>query len=147
MFSEKLLGDTGVSLNFGVDSYTDYQGDSGPQQRTDLNVSAQKKLLDDRLIVSVGSQVNIEGSNSGRQETNPLIGNVSLEYLLTEEGRFRIRGFRRNQFENVIDGQLIVSGIALIFTQEFNEYRELWNTLLKSEEQEDQPAKKEDEEE
>ncbi|MCL6217365.1 translocation/assembly module TamB domain-containing protein [Zunongwangia pacifica] len=147
MFSEKLLGDTGVSLNFGVDSYTDYQGDNGPQQRTDLNVSAQKKLFDDRLIVSVGSQVNIEGSNSGRQETNPLIGNVSLEYLLTEDGRFRVRGFRRNQFENVIDGQLIVSGIALIFTREFNEYRELWKNFLKSEEQEDQPAKKEEEEE
>ena len=147
MFSEKLLGDTGVSLNFGVDSYTDYQGDNGPQQRTDLNVSAQKKLFDDRLIVSVGSQVNIEGSNSGRQETNPLIGNVSLEYLLTEDGRFRLRGFRRNQFENVIDGQLIVSGIALIFTREFNEYRELWKNFLKSEEQEDQPARKEEEEE
>jgi len=72
---------------------------------------------------------------------------VSLEYLLTEDGRFRLRGFRRNQFENVIDGQLIVSGIALIFTREFNEYRELWKNFLKSEEQEDQPARKEEEEE
>ncbi|WBL27194.1 translocation/assembly module TamB domain-containing protein [Zunongwangia sp. HGR-M22] len=146
MFSEKLLGDTGVQLNFGVDSYTDYQGES-PDQRTDLNVNAQKKLFDDRLIVSVGSQVNLEGSNSGPEGTNPLIGNVSLEYLITEDGRFRVRGFRRNQYENVIDGQLIVSGLALIFTREFNYYNELWKNLLKSEEQEEQPANKEEEEE
>src|SRR5690606_40470780 len=69
-----------------------------------------------------GSEVDIEGSNSNGEET-PIIGNVSVEYLLTESGRYRLKGFSRNEFENVIDGQTVVSGIALIFTQEFNKYR------------------------
>ncbi|MGB5943510.1 MAG: translocation/assembly module TamB domain-containing protein, partial [Leeuwenhoekiella sp.] len=129
-FSNKLLGDTGVELNFGLDSYTDYQG-STPQQRTQLDIAAQKKLFDDRLIVSVGSAVDIEGSSQGGEST-PVVGNVNVEYLLTENGRYRLRGFRKNEFENVIDGQTIVSGLALIFTQEFNKFTELWDAMFRS---------------
>ncbi|MBI6115204.1 translocation/assembly module TamB domain-containing protein [Salegentibacter maritimus] len=135
MFSDKLLGDTGVQLNFGVDSYTDYQGNTATQ-RTQVDIEAQKSLLDDRLIVSVGSEVDVQGGNRPGEETSPLIGNVSIEYLLTENGRFRLKGFRRNEFENVIDGQLIVSGIAFIFTREFNEFQELWDNFFLKEEEE-----------
>ena len=128
VFSDKILGDTGVELDFGLDSYTDYQGDS-PQERTQLDIAAQKKLFNDRLIVRVGSEVDLQGSSSSGQGT-PLVGNVSLEYILTENGRYRLKGFRRNEFENVIDGQTVVSGLALIFTQEFNKFSELWDAIL-----------------
>ena len=130
VFSDKLLGTSGVELDFNLDTFTDYQGET-PQERTQLDIAAQKKLLDDRLIVRVGSEVDVQGSSSTGEET-PLIGNVSLEYVLTNDGRYRLKGFRRNEFENVIDGQTIVSGIALIFTQEFNKFDELWEALLKS---------------
>lgn len=130
VFSDKLLGDTGVELDFGLDSYTDYQGTS-PQERTQLDIAAQKKLFNDRLIVRVGSAVDLQGTSS-TTETTPLVGNVSLEYLLTNNGRYRLKGFRRNEFENVIDGQTIVSGIALIFTQEFNRFSDLWDALVRS---------------
>ncbi|MAN59417.1 MAG: hypothetical protein CMC08_06235 [Flavobacteriaceae bacterium] len=138
VFSQKLLGDSGVELDFGLDSYTDYQGDS-PQERTQLDIAAQKKLFDDRLVVSVGSAVDLQGT-SPEGEATPLIGNVSIEYLLTENGQFRLRGFRKSEFENVIDGQTIVSGIALIFTQEFNKFNELWDALLRRETEETQQS-------
>ncbi|MDT0676960.1 translocation/assembly module TamB domain-containing protein [Autumnicola musiva] len=143
MFSDKLLGDTGLELDFGLDSYTDYQGNA-PQQRTELDIAAQKRFLNDRLIVRVGSEVDIEGASSDPRDTNPLIGNVSLQYLLTEDGQFRLQGFRRNQYENVIDGQVIISGLALIFTQEFNKFSELWDALLM---QQEEKAKAKEEEE
>nr|WP_201771006.1 hypothetical protein [Nonlabens ulvanivorans] len=55
-----------------------------------------------------------------------------------------LKGFRRNQYDNVIDGQLIVSGISLIFTKEFNEFKNLFaKTVL----EENQKARKEEEEE
>lgn len=130
MFSDKLLGSSGFELNFGLDSYTDYQG-STPTDRTQLDIAAQKKMFNDRLIVSVGSEVDVEGGNPNGEET-PIIGNVTIEYILTENGRYRLKGFHRNEFENVIDGQVIVSGISLIFTQEFNKFTELWDALVKS---------------
>ena len=146
VFGEKLLGDTGIQLDFGLDSYTDYQGESA-QQRTTLDVAAQKKLFNDRVIVRVGSEVDIEGS-AQTGESSPLIGNVSIEYILTEDGRYRLKGFRQNEFQNVIDGQLIVNGIAIIFTQEFNEFKELWASLFKSQakDEEETSMQKPDEE-
>ncbi|UZH55162.1 translocation/assembly module TamB [Salinimicrobium tongyeongense] len=129
IFSDRLLGETGVDLNFGLDTFTDYQGEN-PQERTQLDITAQKSFLDDRLVVSVGSEVDVQGS-SPVEESTPLIGNVSLEYLLSPNGRYRLMAFRRSSYENVIDGQLIVSGLALIFTQEFNKFRELWNEVAK----------------
>ncbi len=133
-FSKQLMGDTGIELDFGVDSFTDYQGES-PQDRTQLDITAQRRLMDDRLIVRVGSQIDVEGSNP-TGESAPMIGNVSLEYLLTENGRFRLKGFRRNMYENVIDGQIIVSGIALIFTKEFNKFKELFEKEIQESQKE-----------
>ncbi|WP_144963841.1 translocation/assembly module TamB [Gillisia sp. Hel_I_86] len=130
MLSGKIMGDSGVELDFGLNSFTDYQGEN-PQDRTQLNVAAQKKLLDDRLIVRVGSNLDIQGSDQSPEASNAIIGNVSMEYLLTEDGKFRLKGFRNNTFDNVIDGQLIVSGIALIFTQEFNKFKELFEKAVK----------------
>lgn len=138
-FSDKVFGKAGFDLNFGLDSYTDYQG-SSPQERTQLDIAAQQKLFNDRVIVTVGSSVDIQGSAAPGEET-PIIGNVSIEYLLTENGRYRLKGFRRNEFESVIDGQTIASGIALIFTQEFNKFNELWDAMFKSQTKKEKQAK------
>ena len=133
-FSNKILGNAGIEINFDLNSYTDYQSTTATD-RTDLGVTAQKKLFSDRLVVRVGSDVNLQGSNS-TQQASPLIGNVSLEYKITEDGRYRLKGFRKSEFENVIDGQTIISGVALIFMQEFNEFRELWNAIFSSQNKE-----------
>lgn len=135
-FSDKILGSSGIELDFGLNSFTDYQGDS-PTDRTQLDVAAQKKLFNDRFTVRVGSEIDLQGSNQTGEKT-PLIGNVSLEYKITEDGRYRLKGFRKSEFENVIDGQTIVSGIALIFTKEFNEFRELWNSVVNKQKKKEQ---------
>ena len=129
IFSDKLLGESGVEIDFGLDSYTDYQGDVATD-RTQLEVAANKNFFNDRLSVSVGSEVDIEGGGGTADGTTPLVGKVSLAYVLTEDGRYVLKGFRRNEYENVIDGQTIVSGIGLVFSQEFNEFEELWDALI-----------------
>ncbi|WP_317174178.1 translocation/assembly module TamB domain-containing protein [Nonlabens antarcticus] len=148
-FGGKLLGNSGIDLNFGLDSFTDYQSGTG-QDRTQLDVTASKKLLDDRLIVSVGSEVDIQGSAAESEGKTPVVGNVSLEYLLNESGQWRLKGFRRNQYDNVIDGQLVVSGISLIFTKEFNEFKNLFTKTVQEaaadEKRKEEAAKKREEE-
>lgn len=137
MFSDKIMKNTGIDLNFGVNSYTDYQGENA-QDRTDLAISAKKKLFNDRVVVEAGSEVNVQGDNRPGEE-NPVIGNFSIQYLLTKNGRWRLKGFRKSEYENVIDGQVFVSGIALIFTREFNKFKELWDesSFLKKEKNKD----------
>src|SRR5690606_17136909 len=99
------------------------------QTRTQLNVNAQQRLFNDRLVVQVGSQVDVEGSSQSSERGNPVFGNVSVEYLLTENGRYRLRGFRKNEFESVIDGQLIVTGVSVICNREFNKFWEQWKGI------------------
>ncbi|WP_417444051.1 translocation/assembly module TamB domain-containing protein [Joostella sp.] len=131
-FSDKILGDTGVQLDFGLDSYTDYQSAS-PQERTELDINASKSLFDDRVIVQVGSEVDIQGSSQTSDGNAPAIGNVGIEYLVTEDGRYRLRGYRKNKFESIIDGELIVTGISIIFNKEFNKFKELWERKVREE--------------
>ncbi|PZX56069.1 uncharacterized protein DUF490 [Algoriphagus ratkowskyi] len=129
--SSKLFGDSGFQVGFDVDSYQDFQSGRATN-RTDLNINAKQTLFDDRLIVQVGSQVDIEGSSQGSDQANSILANVSFEYLLTEDGRWRIRAFRKNQFESIVDGQLVVTGGGLIFNREFNAFAELWKTPISS---------------
>ncbi len=140
-FSNKLMGNTGVELDFGLDSYTDYQS-ATPQERTELDINASKSLFDDRLVIQVGSEVDIQGGSDASNRNAPVIGNVALEYLITRDGRYRLRGYRKNQFESVVDGELIVTGISLIFSKEFNKLKELWEREIK--EEIDQEAKEKD---
>lgn len=136
--SSNVLGRSGFELDFDLDSYSDYQGD-----KTQLSVNARKRLFDDRLIVQVGSQMDLEGSSQNNQGNSAVFGNVNIEYLLTETGRYRIRGFRRTQFESIIDGQLIVTGIAFILNREFNKFYEFWHGEKKQ--QQDERLEEDDE--
>ena len=142
-FSDRLMGNTGFDLDFDLDSFTDYQGEN-PQNRTQLNINAQKKLFNNRLIVTAGSALVVEGNAQQGAESAPIIGNISLEYLLTENGQYRLKGFQKNQFQNIIDGQLIVTGIALIFNREFNRFSELFAPTEEEEKEteKDTPATK-----
>ncbi|HSI78631.1 MAG TPA: translocation/assembly module TamB domain-containing protein, partial [Lunatimonas sp.] len=152
--SDNVLGKSGIDLDFDLDTFTDYQT-GAPQDRTQLNVNASSRFMDDRLIVQVGSQIDIEGSSQTMDRGNALLGNVSIEYLLTENGRYRLRGFRKNQFESFIDGQLVITGISVIFNREFNKFPELWqgierqrksvlNAIKEDEEGNDEPDESEE---
>lgn len=125
--SEKYI--EGVELNFDVDSYTDYQTGSA-QQRTDLNISLRKSFLNERVIVEVGSQVGVEGSANRSQ----VLSDVSVEYLLTEDGHWRLKGFQENQYQGIIEGQVRVTGLGLLFAREFN----TWSDLFDEDKEKDQ---------
>ena len=138
--SNKLLGNTGFELGFDLDSFQDYESGTA-QNRTQLNINASKKLFNDRLIVTAGSAVDVEGSAASSDTATPVIGNVTLEYLLSEDGIYRLKGFRRQEYQNIIDGQLIVTGMAFIFDREFNKFSQLFSPL-KKEKIDENPSKR-----
>ena len=121
----------GVELNVNIESYTDYGQGSG-QERTDLNLSLRKAFFDDRVVLEVGSNMALEGN----QRSNEVIGDVAIEYLLTEEGTYRLRGYRRNDYQSPVEGEVIITGLALIFSREFNG----WDELFKRPKPEEDPT-------
>ena len=119
----------GVELSFDVKSYEDYtSGEAQGQTAVQLGVS--KSLLDDRLIVKVSGNVDIEGNATNQNSFTDYIGDLALEYKLTEDGRFRITGFRNNNYD-IISGELIETGAGLIYIKDYNTLRELFKANAK----------------
>ncbi|MFZ6010718.1 MAG: translocation/assembly module TamB domain-containing protein, partial [Bacteroidota bacterium] len=82
----------GIELSFDVKSYEDYSTGEA-QGQTELQLGVSKNFLNDRLVVKLSGNIDIEGENTDQSVTN-YIGDLALEYKLTPDGRFRITGFR-----------------------------------------------------
>ncbi|RZJ31863.1 MAG: translocation/assembly module TamB, partial [Flavobacterium sp.] len=116
----------GVELNFDLESTEDYT--SGMKEnRTDLNVGVSKRLLNDRLKVTVGSSFGVEGQQQQNQQANNIAGDLSADYQLTKDGRYIVRAYRKNQYEVALQGQVIETGVAFIITMDYNKFRELFH--------------------
>jgi translocation and assembly module TamB len=129
-----LAGDliAGVDLNFGVSSSDDYTtGDR--RTRTDLNVGLSKRLLNDRLTVSVGSDFLLEGAQQNQKSSN-IAGNLAVNYQLSRDGRYALRFYRRNDFEGVVDGYIIETGLGFIMTVDYNRLNQIFESTKKREE-------------
>ena len=57
-----------------------------------------KKLLNDRLKVTVGSTFGIEGPEQPNKETNTIAGDLAAEYQLSKDGRYKLRAYRKNVY-------------------------------------------------
>jgi hypothetical protein len=117
---------SGVQLEFDLESTDDYT--SGTREdRTDLNVGVSKKLLDDRLKVTVGSSFAVEGQERANEESTNIAGDVALDYMLTKDGRYMLRAYRKNEYQVAVEGQVIETGVAFIITMSYNKFRELFH--------------------
>ena len=117
---------SGVDLEFDLESTDDYT--SGTREnRTDLNVGVSKKLLDDRLKVTVGSSFAVEGQERANEESTNIAGDVALDYQLTKDGRYMVRAYRKNEYQVAVEGQVVETGVAFIITMSYNKFRELFH--------------------
>ncbi|WP_290835198.1 translocation/assembly module TamB [Flavobacterium sp.] len=116
---------SGVEINFDLQSTEDYTTGQ-KENKTDLNVGISKKLLNDRLKVTVGSSFGLEGTQQANQEANTIAGDVSLDYQITKDGRYKVRAYRVNKYQVALQGQVVETGVAFILTIDYNKFRELF---------------------
>jgi translocation and assembly module TamB len=138
----------GVELNVDLQSSEDYS--TGTQQtRSDLSVSASKRLFSDRLNVTVGNDFQLEGPQAQSQQSSLIPGNLSADYQLTKDGKYMIRGYRVNQLQNIIDGYVIETGISFRVVLEYNKFKYIFRNRTKQrqrmQEQLDKEAAKKEE--
>ena len=114
----------GVDISFDLNSGDDYSSGTTTTQ-TDLNVKVSKNLFNDRIRVSVGSDFQLEETNPGQNTTN-LAGDVSVDYRLSKDGRYMIRVYRKDQYETVVQAQVVETGLSFILTFDYNKFRELF---------------------
>jgi TamB, inner membrane protein subunit of TAM complex len=114
----------GVDVNFDMNSDQDYSSGSATNQ-TDLNVKVSKSLFNDRIRVTVGSDFQLEQTNPGQNASN-IAGDVSVDYKLSKDGRYMLRVYRNDQYETIVEGQVVETGVSFILTFDYNKFRELF---------------------
>lgn len=117
---------TGLELNMDLESNEDYT--TGQKvNRTDLNISATKNLMDDRLSITVGNDFLLEGSTAQTQRQASVIpGNLSADYKITKDGRYQVRAYRKNELQNIIDGYVVETGLGFRFNVQYNRFRTIF---------------------
>lgn len=117
----------GVELNFDIQSYDDYQSGQA-QGRTQVDIGAKKQMFNERLSVQLGGTVDVEGEQAKQNSLSDITSDITVEYKLTKDGRFRLTGFRHNQYEGAIDGQLVETGAGVLYLRDFNKWKELFKS-------------------
>lgn len=117
----------GLDINVNLKTVDDY---STANQRTDLSVDLSKRLLNDRLTISVGKDFTIEGDDPlarGQNNNNlKFLPDVSSSYKLSKDGKYAMRLYRRNQYEAIMDGYFTETGAAFTFSVNYNRFKELF---------------------
>jgi translocation and assembly module TamB len=118
-WSSKVL--PGVDLNFDIQSYNQFETGQA-EGRTQVDIGLKKQLFNERLSVQVGGSLEVEGVKAKQNSASDIASDVVLEYKLTEDGRYRLKGFRQNQYESDIDGQFVETGAGIIYVRDFDKW-------------------------
>ena len=97
------------------------------RQRTDLNLAASKRLLNDRLKLTVGNDFELQGPQTANDNQSQLIPtNLAADYLLSPDGRYTVRAYRKNYDEGVLEGYITETGMDFIVSLNYNRLNEIF---------------------
>jgi hypothetical protein len=96
-----------------------------------VEIGVKKQLFDERLSVQLGGAIDVEGERARNNQATDIASDIQIEYRLTKDGRYRLKGFRHNQYEGAIEGQLVETGIGFVYVRDFNRWKNLFSKLRK----------------
>jgi translocation and assembly module TamB len=116
----------GIDLSVDVASTDDYTtGDL--RRRTDLNVAASKRILNDRLKLTVGNDFELEGPQTAvNNQSSIMPSNLAADYMLSPDGRYTLRAYRRNYDAGVLEGFISETGLNFIVTADYNRFKQVF---------------------
>jgi hypothetical protein len=116
-----------VDIHFDLNNQQDFWSANHEIDYTELDITVSKQLMQDRLRVSVGSSFDVVGSGAPQQAPSNVAGDLEADYKLTKDGRYLLRVYRQNQYEAVVVGQVIETGVGFIFTFNYDKFKEIWH--------------------
>jgi translocation and assembly module TamB len=118
----------GVEMNFDIQSYDDYHSGQA-EGRTQVEIGLKKQLFDERLSVQLGGVIDVEGERARHNQATDIASDIQIEYRMTQDGRFRLKGFRHNQYEGDIEGQLVETGVGIVYVRDFNRWKNIFKRV------------------
>ncbi len=112
----------GLQIDFDMDQYTDQLSESG-EQITEIDLGVSQSLLNDRLIISIGTNVGLESGNQEQGALSNVAGDFVLSYKLTEDGRYTVRVFQKSDFDALNDANVWKTGAGFSYQTKFGNLR------------------------
>lgn len=117
-------------LSKDVDIGIDYQPGSQLTEE-ELRVALRTQLFNDRLLIDGNFGVRGESRN---QNTSSVVGDINVEYKITNDGRFRVKAFNRTNNLSIIENNApYTQGLGLFYRREFDSFKDLFNKSSKNE--------------
>ena len=114
-----------AEINVGIEGANAETG-----RGTNYSYSIAKKFYNDRISVVVGGQVET-GGNAARASGQSFINNMSIDYRLDKAGTHYVRLFHKKNYENLLDGEVIETGVGYVLRRRMARLRELFKFNLK----------------
>ncbi|MBA3664737.1 MAG: translocation/assembly module TamB [Bacteroidetes bacterium] len=114
------LNDLEVGLN--------YRAGSGTTTGNEVDLALSKQLFNNK--VSIDGNFGVNNNQSNRNSSG--IIDVNIEYKLTEDGKYRVKGFNRsnNTTQITTTGGPYTQGIGLFYREEFETINQLFQRYL-----------------
>lgn len=111
-------------IDFSVDLGTTEDYTTGDmRRRTDLNLAASKRLLNDRLKLTIGNNFELEGPQTNNTQSNLIPTNLAADYLLSADGKYSVRAYRKAYDEGVLLGYVTETGVNFIVSLDYNKFK------------------------
>lgn len=139
---QNIFKDKSLKFNFNASLYsgTNLVDNYNPNQvtlpdRTSLNLSLEKSYFNERLNFIVGGALDF-GLNTTQQNQSsafPFLPDVTAEWLLTQDGKFRLTFFYRENYSYIgaSGGKQNRSGSSISFRKEFDRIDEIFKKKKK----------------
>jgi len=85
-----------------------------------------KRLLNDRLTVTLGTAFELEGPRPTNQKQNNAAPNIAVDYKISKDGRYMLRAYRRNDYSGNVEGYVMETGMSFIISVDYNRFRQIF---------------------
>ncbi|MEI8137791.1 MAG: translocation/assembly module TamB domain-containing protein, partial [Bacteroidota bacterium] len=101
---------------------------AGNQNSQEVDLALSKQFLNNKVTVDGNFGVNSNQTKS----SNGLIGDVNIDYKLSDDGRYRVKGFNRSNDNTQIttSGGPYTQGVGFFYREEFETFNQLFKRYL-----------------
>ena len=124
--------DVNIGINDGLNAETG-------NAYTNYSFSFSKRFFNDRITVVIGGEVNSGDRPNKSAGNETFINNISLEWKLNNGGNRYIRIFYDKDYQSLLEGEIIETGIGYVYKRKLNKLKELFIFKKKEREKTGQP--------
>lgn len=113
-----VVGQT-MDISLGMESVNDMEGGKG----TDYSFQFAKRFWNNRFRIVIGGTVS---TGNKAQKDDMFIDNIAIEYRLDNSGTRYVKLFHETNYESVLEGQVIETGLGVVLRKKVSKLGELF---------------------